>query len=224
MNDRHRRIYEAALRTLAFIIAYFDDLKVYPIVPLMKDELTTATETLTELGADKVTKTGAAKDSTIHRGDARQSLVDLMRNIAGMWERIALKTGGDFNKFRRPRGNDQNILASAESYIDQLEPVKLEFTQRGFPADFVETLQTAAATFAQTVNRSDTAYRERVGTNAALEAPIKTCKTLIQDFDPIVKMHYRDNPRVLAEWLVASHIERPPQGKSKTPAENSSIK
>ena len=220
MNDRHRRIYEAALRTLAFITAYFVDLKVYPIVTEMKDELTTATETLTGLGADKVTKTGAAKDSTIHRGDARQYLVDLMRNIADMWERIALKTGGDINKFRRPRGNDQNILATAESYTDQIEPVKTEFTQRGFPADFVETLQTATATFAQTVNRSDTAYRERVGTNAAFDAPIKICKTLIEDFDPIVKMHYRDNPRVLAEWLVASHIERAPSRKEDNPPTN----
>jgi hypothetical protein len=67
---------------------------------------------------------------------------------------------------------------------------------------------------AATVNESDTARRERVGTNAALDAPIKTCKTLIEDFDPIIKMHFRDNPQVRAEWLVASHIQRALRGNN----------
>ena len=220
MNDRQRRIYEAALRTLAFIIAYFDELKIYPVINQMKDELTTATETLTELGADKITKTGAAKDSTIHRGDARDKLIDLMQAITDMWRRIAPKLGGDVNKFRMPRGGDQDILATAESYADQLEPLKIEFSNRGFPPNFVETLRGAIATFAETVNESDTARRERVGTTAALESPVETCKTLIGDFDPIVKMHYRDNPRVLAEWLVASHIERAPRRETNNTTNN----
>lgn len=220
MNDRQRRIYEAAVRTLAFITAYFNDLKIYPVVTEMRDELTAATETLTDLGADKVTKTGAAKDATIQRGDARDNLLDLMQAITGMWRRIAPKTGGDVNKFRMPRGGDQDIQATAESYADQAEPLKVEFTKRGFPADFVETLRAAIAVFAAAVNESDTTRRERAGTNAALEAPVKTCKTLIDDFDPLVRMHYRDNPRVLAEWLVASHVERAPQRETNKPANN----
>ena len=214
MNDRHRRIYEAALRVLAFLIAYFEELKVHPIVVEMKDELTEATETLTGLGADKVTKTGAAKDKTIHRGDARDRVIDLMQDITDMWRRIAPKIGGDINKFRMPRGGDQDIIATAGSYADQAEPVKVEFTKRAFDENFIQTLRAAAAAFAATVGESDTARRERVGTNAAFEAPTKTCKTLIDDLDPIVKMHFRDNPRVLAEWLVASHIERAPKAKS----------
>lgn len=211
MNDRHRRIYEAALRTLAFIIAYFEQLNVYPIVVEMRAELETATTTLTNLGAEKVTKTGAALDKTIHRGDARELLTDLMQAITDMWRRIAPKIGGDVNRFRMPRGGDQDILATAESYADQAEPIKIEFTKRAFPSDFIATLRTAIAAFAATVNESDTARRERVGTNAAFEAPTKTCKNLIEDLDPIVKMHFRDNPQVLAEWLVASHIERAPK-------------
>jgi hypothetical protein len=211
MNDRQRRIYEAALRTLAFIIAYFDDLKDYPVVAPMKDELTAATGTLTGLGANKVTKSGTAKDSTLHRGDAREHLLDLMRDIADMWKRIAPKIGGDVNKFRKPRGGDQDILATAESFAEQAEPLKTEFTKRAFKTDFIETLRAAIADFSVTVNESDTARRERVGTNAAIEAPVKTCKSLIGDFDPIVKMHFRNNPQVLAEWLVASHIQRAPK-------------
>jgi len=217
MNDRQRRIYEAALRTLNFIIAYFNELKDYPVVGEMKSELTAATETLTALGANKVTKTGAARDSTLHRGDARDYLLDLMQDITDMWKRIAPKTGGDVNKFRMPRGGDQNILATAESFAEQVEPLKAEFTKRAFKPDFVETLQAAITDFSQTVNESDAARRERVGTNAAIETPVKACKTLIGDFDPIVKMHFRGQPQVLAEWLVASHIQRAPRGNGAKP-------
>ncbi|MGC2238234.1 MAG: hypothetical protein WA584_18920 [Pyrinomonadaceae bacterium] len=220
MNDRHRRIYEAALRVLAFIIAYYDVLKVYPIVVEIKTELAAATETLTGLGTEKVTKIGAAKDKTIHRGDARQHLIDLMQAITDMWRRIAPKIGGDVNRFRMPRGGDQDIIATAGSYADQAEPVKAEFTKRAFPGDFIETLQKATTTFSQTVGEADTAKREKVGTNAAFDAPAKTCKNVIDDLDPIVKMHFRDNPQVLAEWLVASHIERAPRGNSENKSKN----
>lgn len=217
MNDRHRRIYEAALRVLAFLIAYYDVLKTYPAVVETKAELTEATEILTGLGAEKITKIGAAKDKTIHRGDARQYLLDLMQAITDMWRRIAPKIGGDVNRFRMPRGGDQDIIATAGSYADQAEPVKVEFTKRAFPGDFIETLQTATTTFSQTVGESDTARREKVGTNAAFDAPVKTCKNSIDDLDPIIKMHFRDNPQALAEWLVASHIERASRGNSGKP-------
>lgn len=208
MNDRYRRIYEAANRTLAFLNAYLTSFTGIAIVAEMKTELAAALETLANLGADKVVKTADSKDKTIQRGDARDTLLDAMRDIAEMWRRIAPKTGGEVNKFRMPRGGDQDILATAESFADQAEPLKTEFTNRGFGPDFIENLQTATETFAETVNESESARRERVGTNAGFDEPIKTCKNLIEDLDPIVKMKFRDNPQVLAEWTIASHIER----------------
>lgn len=211
MNDRHRRIYEAALRVLTFILAHLADFRDIPLVEQIKTDLTAATDTLTALGADKVTKTGAARDMTIHRGDARQKLTDLMQLITDMWKRIALKTGGDVNKFRMPRGGDQDILATAASYAEQAEPVKTEFTDRGFKENFIDVLLAAAAQLAETISETETARRERIGTNAAFDAPARLCRTLIEDLDPIVRMKYADNPRILAEWLVASHIQRPPQ-------------
>ncbi|MBS1794780.1 MAG: hypothetical protein JSS81_13050 [Acidobacteria bacterium] len=215
MNDRYRRIYEAAMRVAAFLVKYYDDLKQYEIVVGMRGELEQATGELTALGADKVTKTAAALDRTIHRGDARDRLTDRLRNIADTWKRIVVKTGGDPNKFRMPRGGDQDIIATAESFAAQAEGVKGEFIRRAFKPDFIDELRAAIALFAQTVTEAETARRERVGTNAAFDMPVKTCKTLIEDFDPIVKLHYRDNPRVLAEWLVASHIERAPHSRTE---------
>lgn len=211
MNDRYRRIYEAAQRVLAYItvnLAAFGDV---PIVAGMKTELSGAVGALETLGADKVTKTGASKDTSLHRGDARANLLDAMRHVADAWKRIALRTGGDVNKFRMPRGGDTDIISTAASFAEQLPTVKVEFTNRGFPADFIENLQTAIDDFTESVNDAESARTARVGTNAAFDAPVKICKEAIADLDPIVKMKFAANPQKLAEWLVASHIERAPR-------------
>ena len=222
MNDRYRRIYEAAQRVLTYISANLAAFTDVPAVAEMKTEMADATATLENLGADKATKSGASKDMTLRRGDARDRLLDLMQNVTDMWKRIAPKTGGDVNKFRMPRGGDQDILAVARSFAEQIVPLKAEFTNRAFPADFVESLQAAIDDFAEAVGGSETARRERVGTNAAFDEPIKTCKNLIDDFDPIVKMVFRDNPQKLAEWLVAAHVERAPRPTAaKNPPSNS---
>jgi len=89
------------------------------------------------------------------------------------------------------------------------------------PADFIEVLNAAIALFETTIAESSTAKIERVGTNAGFEDPVKDCKEGLETLDPIVKMVYRNNPQKLAEWLVASHVERhtPIPRKPKTPDE-----
>lgn len=217
MNDRYRRIYEAAQRVLAFIAANLAIFSDVPIVAAMKTELSDTLDALENLGADKVTKTGASRDTSLHRGDARENLRDAMQHVADMWKRIAPKTGGDLNKFRMPRGGDTDIISTAESFAEQLPAVAAEFTSRGFPADFVANLQTDIDAFAQSVGGAEQARIARVGTNAAFDQPVKTCKNLIEDLDPIVKMKFAANPQKLAEWLVASHVERAPKSGVKNP-------
>ena len=218
MNDRYRRVYEAAQRVLAFIIANLAAFADIPIVSTMKTELSGAADELGALGADKVTKIGENKDTRLHRGDARDNLLDQMRLITDMWKRIAPKTGGDVNKFRTPRGGDTDIISAAESFAAQLPAVAAEFTSRGFPAAFVANLQTAIDDFTASVGDAESAHGARVGTNAAFAAPAKSCRNTIEDLDPIVKLKFANNPQKLAEWLVASHIERAPKsGGVKNP-------
>lgn len=211
MNDRYRRIYEAAQRVSAFIAANNAALSGVPVVAAMKTELSDAADALGNLGADKATKTGASKDTSLHRADARQNLLDAMRHVADMWKRIALRTGGDVNKFRMPRGGDTDIISTAESFAEQLPAVKTEFTNRGFPADFIENLQTATDDFNESVGGAESARIDRVGTNAAFDAPARTCRNIIADLDPIARMKFAADPQKLAEWLVASHVERSPR-------------
>lgn len=220
MNNRQRRIYETANRTLSFIDYHLTAIGTFPLVTSLKTELEAAITTLRGLDADKVAKTSTAKDTTIHRGDTRDFLLDQMRDISEAWRRIFPKINGDPNKFRMPHGGDHDILASAHNFAEQAEPFTAEFIKRGFDPNFVQLLGDATEDFNAMVNESETARRERAGTNAAFDEPIKICKNIIEDLDPIIKMKFRDNPQILAEWLVASHIERHTKRYSNVTAKN----
>ncbi len=118
------------------------------------------------------------------------------------------------NKFRLPRGNnDQNLIATGSAFADEAaEPQTAAIlTNQGIPPAFFTALRDKAAAFEQTINTAESAQGERVGTNAAFNEPARRAKKLVDKLDPAVKRKYRDNPQKLAEWLVASHVERAPK-------------
>ena len=62
--------------------------------------------------------------------------------------------------------------------------------------------------FNAVVNETSAARLERIGVNAEFREPLKRCREAVADVNPIVKMVYRTNPAMLAEWLTASHVAR----------------
>jgi hypothetical protein len=111
------------------------------------------------------------------------------------------------------------MLALARAAVQELPAFKAAFVERGFPEDFIAQIEAAIAAFADSITLSDTAHAERVGTNAAFAEPARTLRQTVDKLDPIVKRRYRQDPQALAEWLVASHIERAPKA-SEPPAPN----
>jgi hypothetical protein len=118
MNDWERRVFAMVLRVLAFLLANAADFAHIPIVAQTVTLLQAEKETLSELGAEKVTKTVDAKDKTIFRGDARQSLRDVMEFIADFWRPMAKNHGGAVNKFHFTFGSDQLLIDDAGRFID----------------------------------------------------------------------------------------------------------
>lgn len=215
MNDRQRRLYEMFLRVISFMTANAANFITIPLVDTIVTTLDVETQKIAALAEEKVTDTATAKDATIFRGDARDALRDAMQDIADMWRSMADEHGGAVNRFRVPYGSDQLLIDTARSFADELPLYQAAFIARGMPAGFITDLTTKTNTFAAKITGSENARRERVGTNAGFEDPIKACKTGVEKLEPIVKMVYRTNPQKLAEWLVASHVERPPKSSSK---------
>ena len=216
MNDRIRREKEMFQRAYLFLDENKDDFTSIPVVAASAVILQTETQKLDDLGADKVSATGGAKDVTLHKGDLRDALKDAMQDVADMWRPMAKNYENAQNKFRMPYGNnDQLLIDTAGSFIEEAAPLEAAFIARGMPANFIADLTAKRTAFDEVVNESDAARLERVGVNAQFTEPVRKCRAAVEDVDPIVKMTYRTNPGKLAEWLSATHVERPPKKVSQ---------
>ena len=204
------------LRVLTFMTANAADFQGIPFITATVANLQTLTDTLRNLGADKITATAAAKDSTLSRGDARESLRDYLEYIAEIWRVSYDEVGGAANKYRvMPGNNDQNLIAAGRAFAATLDADKQVFTNQGVENTFITKIQDKADALEQAVIQAEAAQGEKVGTNAAFAEPARAARKLVDKLAPTVKRVYRNNPRKLSEWLVASHIERPPKKKSK---------
>lgn len=211
MEDRIRRLYEMFLRVLSFMNSNAADFAGIPFVTDTVAAIQAETDTLRDLGAAKISKTADSRSSTVARGDARDDLRDDLDYISNVWRTMPDETAGMENKFRRVRSaNDQTLIAAANSFAD--EAVKPDvapiFASRGIAAEFFTALREKGAALAQAIDTAESTRGERVGTNAAFDEPARRAKRAVDKLSPIVKHNYRGNPQKLAEWTVASHVER----------------
>lgn len=217
MNDRDRRSYDMFQRVTAFMTENANEFKNSPVAVNLIAALNDEILKIAALGEEKMTDTAGAKDASIFRGDMREDLRDAMLDITAMWRTMADEHQNAENKFRMPRNsNDQNLVDAAGSFAVEALPLQANFVARGMDADFIAQLEAKTAAFAASIRAAETARRERVGTNAGFGSPITIAQRSVEKLDPIVKMKYRANPQMLAQWLVASHTERAPKRK-KTP-------
>lgn len=212
MNDRIRREKERAQRSYLFLGENKNDFTSIPIVAANIAILQAEIQKLDDLGADKVSATSGSKDVTIHKADLRDALKDAMQDVADMWRPMAKNYENAQNKFRMPySNNDQLLIDTAGSFIAEAAPLEADFVGRGMDENFITDLTAKRDAFAASIDESDDAKLDRVGVNAQFNDPVRKCRAVIEDVDPIVKMTYRDNPGKLAEWLSASRVERPPK-------------
>lgn len=206
------------LRVLIFMTANHADFADIPFVAPTVADLQAETDRLRELGAAKVATTAAARDSTISRGDARDDVRDDLEYVAEVWRSMPDETKGMENKFKIPPGsNDQTIAATGTAFADEADDpaVAAILSKQGVKKEFFTALRAKVAVFEQTIDEAGSSQGERVGTNAAFVEPARRGKKLVNKLAPAVKRRYRDDPQKLAEWLVASHIEKPPKSGEK---------
>lgn len=122
-------------------------------------------------------------------------------------------------KFRLPYPrSQQSILATARSFATEAVPYEAQFVEYGLPANFITELNADIAKFEAALDASDSAESERAGAVGGLTDAFKRGMDINRRLSAIVKIKYRDDPKKLASWLVASHLERPPKSdKPPTP-------
>jgi hypothetical protein len=221
MEDRHHRKREMFLRLKAFAASH-TDIPATTVWPQLVTDLTSVLADLDgHVSSEEVGK-GVKLSGTATRGAAREALRDDVEAIVRTARVIGETRPGFDDKFRMPRGgNDQALLDLARGIAALVADaaVKVEFIRHAMPSDFVEDLSADIA-----------ALQAAIGDQSEGQAGVKSAGVSIDEtdekglktaraMDVVVNNFYRHNAPVLAEWETARHVERAPKRKKATPEE-----
>jgi hypothetical protein len=159
------------------------------------------------------------REGTATRAIARETLrsqLDAISRTAGALA-LAGTTPGLENRFRMPRGNnDQSLLNAARAFRQDATPIAASFVNLGLSPNFLINLDTAIEEFEQAINRQNTGRDTHVTATTAIDEALERGINLVRQLDAIVRNKYSDDPPQLAAWQSASHIERSPQRAKQT--------
>jgi hypothetical protein len=224
MNDSANRKFEACGRVRDFGTARTADFAPTSLAIQLLTNLSSSIARLEGLSATQQSGGGAAREGTATRGDARDELHARMKAISRTAQAIAIDTPGLDEKFRTPRGdNDQTLIAAARGFAADAAPLTAQFVAHEMSATFIDDLNASIARFETAISSQSSAVGDRVGARAAIEDILDECMNIVRKLDPIVRNKYANDPATLAEWTSASHVERAPKHKSTAPVPNAPV-
>jgi hypothetical protein len=156
-----------------------------------------------------------ALQGTSSKEDARQALYQQIKAINLTAHSLAFETPGLDDKFRMPRGNnDQTLLNTARAFAADAVPLKATFIQYEMPATFLEDLDAAIADFEQSISSQNLGRENALTATASLGQSTEKAVGIVRQLDAIVRNKFRDAPATLTVWESATHIERAPKSKA----------
>jgi hypothetical protein len=209
MNDREVFRYEMFIRVCEFGAVYSDTFNPttlggehFAVLGKVVDEL--AGYTAAQLSGNRATRQSTSTKAVL-REELREDLAVLVRTVRA----IAQDKPGLDDRFRVPRGNnDQNLISAARAFSTDAAPYADEFVRHELPADFLAQFADKIKQFEDAVNEQFRGTTAQVTATAAIDEAIENGMGAVRRLDAIVRNKFRDDPSVLAAWTSASHIER----------------
>jgi len=218
MNDRENRISEMFDRAHNFINARVADFAVGGVVLQAHNNLGTARTRLSTHGGRQASGHSSVRSATESRAAARAALREDLEAIARTAKAMADEISGIEQKFRLPRGNnDQNLLNVARAFAADAAPLAAQFIAHEMPADFLTDLNDDIAALEAAIAVQAEGVEDHVGSRAAIGQALEDGLKEIRTMDAGIRNKYANDPATLAEWTSASHIERAPK-RSAAPA------
>lgn len=160
---------------------------------------------------------GLSRQRTATRSDARAALREDLEAIARTARAMAADVPGLDDKFRLPRGNnDQQLLNAGRAFAADALHLKAQFLAHELRADFLEDLAADIEAMEAAMSDQSGGLGNRIAAGAAIGDAIDRGVEVVRKLDAIVKNKYANSPAVLAEWTSASHTERAPRRKNGT--------
>jgi hypothetical protein len=175
----------------------------------LSTKLSTQLAELTSLTGSYAADDSAARQGTDLRADARDDLRARLKRFSRTAHAIAITVPGLENKFRIPRGdNDEELVAAARAFARDAVEFKNHFIAHAMPATCVEDLNASITKFEASMDDQSGAVGDRVGSRVAIDQKLEELMLTRRQLMPIMENTYADDPATLAEWKRASHIER----------------
>jgi hypothetical protein len=217
MNDQEIRTLETLKNINTFAVKYAAD---FPAASLGGQQFAKIAAAVTQtgaLGAQQLSAGGDAHNSVLSKGTLRLLMHDDLAAINRAAHSLALMgTPGVDGEFRMPRGNsDQKLLNAARAFITEATPLKAQFIQLNVAADFLDTLQAHTDAFETSIKSKATGQQTRGGATTGIADTVHNAVIALHVVDTIVRNTYKNDPEKLAEWTVASHVQRPAKKTAK---------
>jgi hypothetical protein len=212
MEDTHSRRHVMFVRVKGFGEAHRSDFSADGLGQELFSDLGAIVTQLDNNAATEAAAVGAARQGTSTRAVAREALRDDLEAISRTARAMAEDTPGIDDKFRMPRGNnDQNLLNAARAFARDAGPMSAQFISHEMPADFLTDLNSDIANLEAAINSQAGGVGSHVAAGAAIDDTIDAGMVIVRKLDAIVRNKYSNNPATLAEWTSASHTERSPR-------------
>lgn len=214
MKDIERRGYEMLVRAEDYITARPADFPAESAAGILLISLREAIATIRAKASEQDSGLNIREEGTEMRSIAREQLRDQLEAICRTAAALAVAgtTPGLENRFRMPRGNnDQALINAARAAAQEAAPIAERFIGFGLSQNFIAELNTAITKFEEAINRQNTGRDTHVAATTAIDEALERGINIVRQLDAIVRNKYRDNPAQLSAWQSASHIERSPQ-------------
>ena len=207
MNDEDTRVHQMLIRAREFMAQSINDFAQGGVARTKFANLQTGITNFEQRAVAHGTGISDARHGTKSIGEARNALQDrlhLMRGIA--------KAMGIEDKFPRPqKDNDESLLQTADIYANHAATMTADFIAHEMPPDFLTQLAAEKAALQTALAERANAVGDHISAREELDNARDDCVTTVRDLTPLIKVRYANNPGKLAEWMAASHIERPPR-------------
>lgn len=216
MTAGQRRRYEMFLKVRDFFAAHAADFPAGSIAAVIFAPLLPIIDQIAQIAGEQISTRGSYSQAIDIKGDARDVLYVMLRNISDLATAIAFEVNGLEEKFRMPiNRSDQNLIAAGRAFAADAAAFEDEFIGYGMPATFIADLTAATDAFEQSLTPANVAGQEKTGKTAAIAPLVTDGMNIVRRLTPVVEMKYRNDAANLAAWTFARHVERT---LPKTPA------
>jgi hypothetical protein len=178
MNDTVNKQLETYRRMQEFCSARATDFAPTSLATQLFTTLSSKRSELTNLTATQASGDGAARAGTDTRSEARDDLRARLKAYNRTAHAIAIDVPGLDNKFRVPRGdNDEELLAAARAAATDAPAYSSHFLAHEMPATSIDDLNASIERFEKAMNDQSSAVGDRVGSRAAIEKALDEALT-----------------------------------------------